>query len=277
MISTRAPQIRVVIFDGEGSLPLETKRRFEILCALLEKGYPVSMIRTREHLTEDTAVVVVVLGQFVEGQPRWSEDGNVFFREISGKDTPSVLEVVEEVRSRTGAFQPGGWKPWFPVIDYERCVNCLQCLSFCLFGVYGTSPEGILEVQHEANCKTGCPACARVCPEAAIIFPKYHSGPINGDTANTGELRPEVVQINIPSLLEGDTLQTLRDRNTQTRHRFSKDRDEDQARAERRHHLQEIQKALDIPDELIKLFPGADSDTDTPLKRDAAVEPLSRE
>src|SRR5688572_27200929 len=22
----------------------------------------------------------------------------------------------------------GGWKPWFPVIDYTRCTNCMQCL-----------------------------------------------------------------------------------------------------------------------------------------------------
>ena len=25
-----------------------------------------------------------------------------------------------------------GMKPWFPVIDYDRCTNCMQCLSFCL-------------------------------------------------------------------------------------------------------------------------------------------------
>ena len=26
---------------------------------------------------------------------------------------------------------------WYPVIDYGRCTNCLECLDFCLFGVYG--------------------------------------------------------------------------------------------------------------------------------------------
>ncbi len=35
--------------------------------------------------------------------------------------------------SHTG--QKGDWIPWFPVIDYDRCTNCKQCLNFCLFGV----------------------------------------------------------------------------------------------------------------------------------------------
>ena len=26
---------------------------------------------------------------------------------------------------------------WYPVIDYSRCTNCLECIDFCLFGVYG--------------------------------------------------------------------------------------------------------------------------------------------
>ena len=26
---------------------------------------------------------------------------------------------------------------WYPVIDYSRCTNCMECLDFCLFGVYG--------------------------------------------------------------------------------------------------------------------------------------------
>ncbi|MEX2027158.1 MAG: ferredoxin family protein, partial [Pirellulaceae bacterium] len=26
---------------------------------------------------------------------------------------------------------------WYPVIDYGRCTNCMECIDFCLFGVYG--------------------------------------------------------------------------------------------------------------------------------------------
>ena len=80
------------------------------------------------------------------------------------------------------------WVPWFPVIDYDRCVNCKQCLNFCLFGVYGLSDEGRVEVHKPSGCKTNCPACARMCPQQAIIFPKYADSPINGDQRSTGIL-----------------------------------------------------------------------------------------
>jgi NAD-dependent dihydropyrimidine dehydrogenase PreA subunit len=78
------------------------------------------------------------------------------------------------------------WVPWFPVIDYDRCRNCKQCLNFCLFGVYRLSEEGKVEVRNPAGCKTNCPACARMCPQKAIIFPKYAEAPINGDDVGAG-------------------------------------------------------------------------------------------
>jgi NAD-dependent dihydropyrimidine dehydrogenase PreA subunit len=79
--------------------------------------------------------------------------------------------------------QPGEWIPWFPVIDYDRCHNCRQCLQFCLFGVYAADEGGKVRVAKPESCKTGCPACARICPQAAIIFPKYAEGSISGDDA----------------------------------------------------------------------------------------------
>lgn len=74
----------------------------------------------------------------------------------------------------------GDWVPWFPIIDYNRCKNCKQCLSFCPFGVYALSEERAVEVRNPRSCKDNCPACARMCPEVAIIFPKVKDTPING-------------------------------------------------------------------------------------------------
>jgi len=68
---------------------------------------------------------------------------------------------------------------WFPVIDRERCTNCSKCHDFCLFGVYSVR-KGTVKVKQPQNCKNNCPACARVCPSKAIIFPKYEKSPING-------------------------------------------------------------------------------------------------
>ena len=68
---------------------------------------------------------------------------------------------------------------WFPVIDRERCTKCSKCHDFCLFGVYSVR-KGNVKVKQPQNCKNNCPACARVCPSRAIIFPKYEKSPING-------------------------------------------------------------------------------------------------
>ena len=69
---------------------------------------------------------------------------------------------------------------WYPVIDYSRCTNCLECLDFCLFGVYGVDGLDRILVENQDSCKKGCPACSRVCPEQAIIFPDYKSPAIAG-------------------------------------------------------------------------------------------------
>jgi NAD-dependent dihydropyrimidine dehydrogenase PreA subunit len=69
---------------------------------------------------------------------------------------------------------------WYPVIDYSRCTNCLECLEFCLFGVYGVDTLERILVETQDNCKRGCPACSRVCPEQAIMFPDYKSPAIAG-------------------------------------------------------------------------------------------------
>ena len=69
---------------------------------------------------------------------------------------------------------------WYPVIDYSRCTNCLECLDFCLFGVYGVDSMDRILVESQDSCKKGCPACSRVCPEQAIMFPEYKAAAIAG-------------------------------------------------------------------------------------------------
>jgi NAD-dependent dihydropyrimidine dehydrogenase PreA subunit len=68
-----------------------------------------------------------------------------------------------------------GWPSWYPLIDYSRCTACGQCAGFCLFGVYEKADNRV-NVINPAGCKVNCPACARICPSTAIIFPKYKNG-----------------------------------------------------------------------------------------------------
>jgi NAD-dependent dihydropyrimidine dehydrogenase PreA subunit len=94
---------------------------------------------------------------------------------------------------------PAG-RRWYPVIDYSRCTNCLECLDFCLFGVYGVDSLERILVENQDQCKKGCPACSRVCPQQAIIFPEYKSAAIAGaDTGAVGGLK-----IDLSKLFGGD-------------------------------------------------------------------------
>ncbi len=138
--------------------------------------------------------------------------------------------------------QSGGWVPWFPVIDYNRCRNCKQCLNFCLFGVYALSDEGRVEVRKPAGCKTNCPACARVCPNQAIIFPKYAEPHINGDEI------PDQVQVGQPAPA-GDILETIRRRGA-GRKRFAKQAD-GQSAARSCPTLDSLRRELGIPEDVL--------------------------
>ena len=123
-------------------------------------------------------------------------------------DSKSVSTSHREVKLE----KTDGWVPWFPVIDYDRCQNCAQCMNFCLFGVYALSPGGKVVVEKPENCKTNCPACARMCPQTAIIFPKYDKSPINGDIPEQTEQATKSPPVDIKGLLKGDIQQMLRNR-----------------------------------------------------------------
>jgi len=157
-----------------------------------------------------------------------------------------------------GLPPPNGWKPWFPVIDYERCTNCMQCLSFCLFDVYGVDAEQNIQVQNQNKCKTDCPACSRVCPEAAILFPKYHKSPINGAPVNEENLNREAMKTDISALLGGDLYGALRRRTDEARKRFSSERDESRALLERKRCLKKLGEKLDIPSEILMTLPSVE-------------------
>jgi NAD-dependent dihydropyrimidine dehydrogenase PreA subunit len=99
---------------------------------------------------------------------------------------------------------PAG-RRWYPVIDYSRCTNCLECLDFCLFGVYGVDSFERIVTENQDQCKKGCPACSRVCPQQAIIFPEYKSPAIAGaDTGAVGGLK-----IDLSRLFGGDVADAL--------------------------------------------------------------------
>jgi Pyruvate/2-oxoacid:ferredoxin oxidoreductase delta subunit len=279
-VTARTPLL-VVLYEGAGAMPLDGEARFEITRTLLEKGYRVIATRAgRAHGTSTDPRLtpaerqVLVLGRFTSATPIEAVAGTgaaVHFRSLDGVDAAGVVAIVEGVGGESQTQKPGGWKPWFPVIDYSRCTNCMQCLSFCLFDVYGVSKDKQIEVQRQTNCKTDCPACSRVCPEVAILFPKYKAGPINGDEVNDADLEREKMKVDISALLGGDIYAALRQRSQHAQSRFARERDDQRALEERKKCLAKLQQALDIPQEVMNALPTADDIRAKAARAEASV------
>ncbi len=89
--------------------------------------------------------------------------------------------------------QPG--RRWYPVIDFSRCTNCMECIDFCLFGVYGVDSIETIVVEQPDNCRKGCPACSRVCPQNAIIFPQHKTPAIAGAPVDTGGMKIDLSKL----------------------------------------------------------------------------------
>lgn len=264
MITHTHRPLRVVLYEGDGSLPLSAAARAQVLAALLDKGYAVTRAAAggaASSMPHDERSLLV-LGSFPNRQAPVLEDvtGQVKIdaRDITNLDANAVVALVEKARGETPMNEPGKWKPWFPVIDYSRCTNCMQCLSFCLFDVYGVSKEGKIQVQNNDNCKTNCPACSRVCPEVAIMFPKYQAGPINGDDVSAADHGREKMKVDISSLLGGDIYSALKDRSAAAKSRFSKERSPDKALDERKKCLTKLVGDGFIPMDVLASLPSPD-------------------
>ena len=108
-----------------------------------------------------------------------------------GGELEKPIEAIEPFRIEEDAK-----RRWYPVIDYSRCTNCMECIDFCLFGVYGVDKVETILVEMPDNCRKGCPACSRVCPENAIIFPQHKTPTIAGsDEVAGGGLKIDLSQL----------------------------------------------------------------------------------
>ncbi len=99
--------------------------------------------------------------------------------------SPSTVQRIDEDAARR----------WYPVIDYSRCTNCMECIDFCLFGVYGVDRIDTILVEQPDNCRKGCPACSRVCPENAIMFPQHKTPAIAGSNELVAALKIDLSQL----------------------------------------------------------------------------------
>lgn len=181
------------------------------------------------------------------------KDSNVEFLNMRTSTAKEIILSLPGRKTSVGQKrkirleEKGDWIPWFPVIDYDRCGNCMQCMNFCLFGVYGLSQNGRVQVINPAGCKTNCPACARMCSQIAIIFPKYHEGPINGDEVSNsaGKAETQNLDLDMTRLGNSDIYEMIR-QHGKGKKRFAKDKTDHQ-----QVNIAKLQEQLDIPSNIL--------------------------
>ncbi len=111
----------------------------------------------------------------------------------------SIVSVENSVRLHRIEEQTA--RRWYPVVDEIACLGCLECVNYCMFGVYEIGIGDRPEVSQPDRCRDGCPACSRICPGSAIIFPEYDDPLISGRTV------PKAPDASQPS--SGDDLDRL--------------------------------------------------------------------
>lgn len=58
---------------------------------------------------------------------------------------------------------------WYPVINYELCIECGACFNKCSHGVYKKDENRPVVIKPE-GCVQGCHGCGNLCPVGAIEY-----------------------------------------------------------------------------------------------------------
>lgn len=58
---------------------------------------------------------------------------------------------------------------WYPVLNYEVCVDCKGCFNKCSHGVFELKNFRTVVINPE-GCVQGCHGCGNICPVGAIEY-----------------------------------------------------------------------------------------------------------
>ena len=67
-------------------------------------------------------------------------------------------------------FKTGDWRTMIPILDPEKCKQCLLCVPVCPDSSIPVIDSKRQDFDYD-HCK-GCGICAKVCPFGAIAFIK---------------------------------------------------------------------------------------------------------
>ena len=68
------------------------------------------------------------------------------------------------------SYKTGSWRTFKPVVDKEKCINCLQCWIYCPDSSIKVEDGKMVGFDYE-HCK-GCAICANICPVKCIKMEK---------------------------------------------------------------------------------------------------------
>ena len=137
-----------------------------------------------KRISQELSTPTLELNGWINGMPKPEQMERYLAPESEQAEAAGPIIIDEDPTRR-----------WYPVIDMSRCTNCLECIDFCLFGVYGIDGQETILVEQPDNCRQGCPACSRVCPENAIIFPQHKTPTIAGSPETAGSMKIDLSQL----------------------------------------------------------------------------------
>ena len=82
------------------------------------------------------------------------------------QDLTEGLKIYEPATSRQ--FETGEWRTQPPVLDHEKCKQCLLCVPYCPDSCIPVKDGKRLEFDLD-HCK-GCGICVKACPFGAITM-----------------------------------------------------------------------------------------------------------
>src|SRR5439155_142809 len=180
-------RIAVVVSQGQSANPAKRQLEEDIVGGLLmEPGIDVVVIPHLYDLSPDGTGMLalngimgnmIVLSWLYERGARWTLDRFG----IRGKEGLTLIKSDDDDEEDEDAEESSANGD-----DKQRVIDTRDLPNrriYCLDKV-----ETIL-VEQPDNCRKGCPACSRVCPENAIIFPQHKTPTIAGADVVAGSLK----------------------------------------------------------------------------------------
>ncbi len=83
---------------------------------------------------------------------------------VKWQDLTEGLKIFESGTSRQ--FNTGEWRTETPVMEWDKCKQCLLCVPYCPDSSIPVKDEKRLDFDYD-HCK-GCGICVKACPFGAI-------------------------------------------------------------------------------------------------------------